>query len=77
MHHYQGLIGLIILLLLAWSFSEQQKALNWRTVIVGIALQFILAAILVKLPASRKVFILLNGTIIALEKPTTAGTSLL
>ncbi|MFZ3048361.1 MAG: nucleoside transporter C-terminal domain-containing protein [Desulfatirhabdiaceae bacterium] len=76
MHHYQGLIGLIILLLLAWSLSEQQKALNWRTVIVGIALQFILAAILVKLPASRKVFILLNGVILALEKATTAGTSM-
>jgi CNT family concentrative nucleoside transporter len=75
MHHYQGLIGLIILLLLAWSLSEQQKALNWRTVVVGMALQFILAIILVKLPASRTVFILLNGAILALEKATTAGTS--
>jgi nucleoside permease NupC len=50
---YLGLIGLALLLELAWLFCEKRKSIKWRTVMAGFTLQVALAILLVKLPASR------------------------
>jgi CNT family concentrative nucleoside transporter len=72
----QGLAGIAGLLLLAWIFSEKRRAVPWRAVIAGIALQLALAVLLLKLPYAKDAFLALNDILTALEKATQAGTSL-
>jgi len=71
---FRGILGILVLLLLAWVFSERRKRINWQTVMVGLALQFLLALLLLKLPPVKEAFLLLNRLAQALEQATTAGT---
>ena len=71
----QGLVGLFTLVALAWGLSESRKDINWRTVVIGLLLQFALALILVELPVSRLLFLWLNNAVLAIELATMAGTS--
>ena len=71
----QGLVGLFFLVALAWGLSESRKDINWRTVVIGLLLQFALALILVELPVSRLLFLWLNNAVLAIELATMAGTS--
>ena len=45
-----GLIGIIILLGIAYALSNNRKAINTRTVIWGIGLQIFFALIILKIP---------------------------
>jgi len=72
----QGLAGIAGLLLLAWLCSEDRKAVPWRAVWSGLALQLILALLLLKLPFAKDAFLALNDVLNALEKSTQAGTAL-
>jgi concentrative nucleoside transporter, CNT family len=72
----QGLAGIAGLLLLAWISSENRKTIPWRAIWAGLLLQFVLALLLLKLPFAKDVFLALNDALIALEKATQAGTSL-
>ena len=71
----QSLFGLIVFVAIAWSISEDRHAVVWRTVIAGIALQIVLAALLLKLPVSRVVFQWLGAGVGGLQEATQAGTS--
>ncbi len=73
---FQGLIGLVAILLLAWMLSEQRHNIRWRPVVTGLLLQFVLAFLLLKLPGSRALFLVLNEVVLALDRATTAGTSM-
>jgi concentrative nucleoside transporter, CNT family len=73
--HYQSLAGIVAILAAAWLFSENRRAFPFRTVISGLALQFALALVLLKIPAARNVLFSLNGAVDALTSATRAGTS--
>jgi CNT family concentrative nucleoside transporter len=72
----QGLAGVAGLLLLAWILSEKRMAVPWRAVAAGIALQFLLALLFLKLPYAKEAFLALNDVLAVVEKATAAGTSL-
>lgn len=72
----QGLAGIAGLLLLAWAFSENRKAIPWRAVWSGLLLQLLLALLLLKLPFAKDAFLALNNVLTLLEKSTQAGTAL-
>jgi CNT family concentrative nucleoside transporter len=72
----QGLAGVAGLLLLAWVFSEKRRAIPWRAVGAGLALQFVLALLFLKLPFAKDAFLALNDVLSVVEKATQAGTSL-
>jgi concentrative nucleoside transporter, CNT family len=72
----QGLIGVAGLLAIAWSLSEQRRQVPWRAVVAGLLLQFTLAMLLLKLPLAKDAFLALNAAMLALERATEAGTSL-
>jgi len=72
----QGLAGVAGLLLLAWLFSENRRAVPWRAIGAGLLLQFILALLLIKLPFAKELFVSLNEVLTSIEKATQAGTSL-
>ena len=70
----QSIIGLLILVLLAWLFSENRRRLNLKAIAVGLGLQIALALILLKMPGSQSLFMILNELVQALERATMAGT---
>jgi CNT family concentrative nucleoside transporter len=76
MEQYQGLVGLFVLIGVAWFCCENRKAIKWRPVAAGFALQVVLAVLLVRLPVSQQAFLLLNRAVMALEQATTAGTTM-
>jgi CNT family concentrative nucleoside transporter len=69
------LIGFIGLVALAIPFSENYKQINYKYVLYGIASQFILAAILLKLPFIISFFEILGNGVTILQNATIEGAS--
>src|SRR5260370_41287271 len=69
----RGLLGIAVLLLLAWAISEDRFRVAWRVVATGVLLQFGLAILFLKFPPASAVFLLLNEGVEALPKATKAG----
>jgi CNT family concentrative nucleoside transporter len=73
---YQSAAGLGVFVLIAWLLSEDRGRVKPGTVVTGIAVQLILALVLLKVPLVRQGFASLNGVILALQEATRAGTSM-
>ena len=71
----QSTFGFVAILFLAWLASENRRAIPWRTVLAGVALQLVLAAALLKLEVFKLFFLALNEVLLSLEKATQAGTA--
>ncbi|MFH1081479.1 MAG: nucleoside transporter C-terminal domain-containing protein [Pseudomonadota bacterium] len=71
----KGLLGLAALMTLAWLISENRRRIQIKTILAGLAVQFVLAFLLLKIPFFRDFFLLLNKVVIILEKATTSGTT--
>lgn len=72
----QGIAGIAAMVGLAWALSENRRALPWRTIAIGLAVQFALALVLTKLPGSQFLFVWIGNGVDALVRATEAGTSL-
>src|SRR5581483_2739988 len=73
MHALAGMAGLVAL---AWAMSEARRAVPWRAVGAGLALELALALLCLKLPGVKTAFLKLNDALLVLERATQAGTSL-
>jgi CNT family concentrative nucleoside transporter len=73
----QSAFGFVGIFAVAWLLSEDRRAVPWRIVIAGVLLQFVLAALLLKLPVFRDLFLSLNDALSALERATQEGTRFL
>ena len=71
----QSMLGMIIFLSIAWVISENRNKVNYTFVIKGVLIQVIIAILLLKLPFLKAIFLSLNKLVVALEKSTVAGTS--
>ena len=56
MGRFTGLIGIIIILGLAYLWSNNRKAINYRLVITGLLLQLVLAIFILKVPLGQEIF---------------------
>ena len=70
-----ALAGVASLVALSWLVSEDRRAVPWRIVASGIALQALLAALLLLVPVVREAVFSLNEALAVLERATQAGTS--
>ena len=70
----RGLLGIALILLLAWGLSEDRGRVPWRVVAFGVLLQFALAVLFLSFPPARAVFLLLNRAVEGLQTATEAGT---
>jgi len=75
MDHTRGLLGIAVLCAIAWAVSESRRAVPWRTVAIGIALQFAFALVLLKVALFRDAFLALNRIVAAVQEATAAGTA--
>ena len=52
---FTGVLGLLTMLLLAWIFSTNRRAIRWRTVVWGLGLQIVFAICVVKWTVGQRV----------------------
>jgi len=71
----QAVLGIVVLLGFAWLISENRRQFEWRTVTVGLVLQFLIAGALLTFEPVRDVLLLANVLVHGIERATTAGTS--
>ncbi len=72
----QGVIGIAVILLMAWGFSEQRRAFpGWRWVGGALLLQILIALVIVRVPFVWDVIMLANYAVMAVEKATLVGSS--
>ncbi|MFU8878313.1 MAG: NupC/NupG family nucleoside CNT transporter [Wenzhouxiangellaceae bacterium] len=69
-----GLLGIVLLLGLAWAFSEHRRQLQWQTIAVGLTLQLGLAIFVLWVPFGKTVFEVLGGGFVKLISFTQAGS---
>ena len=75
MDAFHALAGVAALVLLSWAFSENRRGVDWRLVAAGVALQVILAGLLLRVTWLREAVFSLNTGLQALERATQAGTT--
>ncbi len=76
MQTLQSAFGLLVLTGVAWAISENRREVQWKVPLVGIALQLAIAFVLLKSPPLKLFFSALNDAVVALQKATESGTSL-
>lgn len=72
----QSVLGLAAFVGLAWLISEKRSRVNIRIIIVGLVIQLLIGALLLKLPLFRDFFLALNRMVLSLEESTRAGTAM-
>lgn len=60
MYKYSGIFGLIVFLLIAFSMSSNRKRISYRTVIVGLVTQFVVAIFMLKTSVGVEIFRAVN-----------------
>jgi CNT family concentrative nucleoside transporter len=73
---FRGVIGLAVLLGLAWTVSENRSALpGWRWMLGALALQGLLAVLIVRVPLVWSAVGLVNDAVSAIEAATLKGSA--
>ena len=72
-------LGLVSLIVIAWLLGGRRRPglreLPWRMILAGLALQFAIAGLVLKVPLFKALFMGLNSLVQAMETATRAGTS--
>ena len=74
---WRGLLGMFVLFLIAFLFSSNRKAINWRTVVIGLGIQLIIAIGVLKVPFIQLVFESIGKIFIKILEYTQAGSKFL
>lgn len=73
----RGVFGMFVLLLIAYLFSANRKAIRWKTVGIGLGLQLFLAVGVLKIPAVQWVFEKTGSLFVAVLDFTKVGSEFL
>lgn len=68
-----GILGIAAMLLIAYLMSNNRKALNYKTIVTGLLLQFFLAVFILKIPIGRLIFEYIGRFIEKVLEFSTAG----
>jgi len=74
---FRGLLGMFVLILISYLLSSNRKAINWRTVGLGLGAQIILAIGVLKVPIVQSFFEWVGSLFIAVLDFTMEGTKFL
>ncbi|MFD0799346.1 NupC/NupG family nucleoside CNT transporter [Maribacter chungangensis] len=74
---WRGILGMVSLLLLAFLFSSNRRAINWRTVAIGLGLQLIIAIGVLKVPFIQLIFEQIGKIFVSILEFTRAGSNFL
>jgi concentrative nucleoside transporter, CNT family len=73
----RGLTGMLGLILIAWVFSSNRKAIAWKVVATGLAIQLLLAFGILQVPFVQNFFELIGKIFVVILDFTKAGTDFL
>ena len=71
----QSALGVVAILGIAFVLSEDRRAVPWRPVIIGLAVTFALALLMLKVPQIETAFALITRAVDAVAAATRAGTA--
>ena len=74
---WRGVLGMITLLFIAYLCSSNRKAINWRTVGIGLAFQLVIAIGVLKVPFIQSIFEAIGQLFIQILEFTKAGSQFL
>ncbi len=75
MERFQGLVGIALIFLLAFLFSNNRKAINYRLVLSGVALQILIAVLVLKIPPVTRFFQMLGKGMEKIEQFAKEGAN--
>lgn len=73
----KGLLGMLVILVVAWLFSSNRKAINWKVVATGLGLQIVLALSILYIPFIHTLFDFVGRGFVKILGFTNAGTEFL
>lgn len=73
----RGLLGMCVILVVAWIFSKNRKSINWRVVIIGLSIQVILAIGILYIPFIRYSFEFVGKIFVKILDFTKEGSTFL
>lgn len=74
---WRGVLGMLSLLLLAYFFSSKRSAINWKTVLVGLTAQMLLALGVLKVTFIKNIFEFVGKIFVLILDFTRAGSEFL
>ncbi|GMN05904.1 nucleoside transporter [Croceitalea sp. MTPC5] len=74
---WRGALGMAVLLLIAFLFSSNRKAINWKTVGIGLGIQIIIAIGVLKVPFVQTIFEAVGQIFVNILDFTRAGSQFL
>ena len=75
MQSLQSALGVVAIVAIALIISENRRAVPWRPVIIGLAVTFALALLMLKIPQTEIAFGWINRAVEAVAAATRAGTA--
>ncbi len=74
---WRGILGMITLVFIAFLFSSNRKAINWKVVGIGLAFQLIIAIGVLKVEFIKLIFEFIGGLFVSILDFTRAGSKFL
>jgi CNT family concentrative nucleoside transporter len=74
---WRGVLGMLVLLALAFLFSSNRKGIDWKTVGLGLAFQLLIAVGVLKVPFIQKAFEFIGSLFVSVLDFTRAGSKFL
>nr|WP_299073554.1 nucleoside transporter C-terminal domain-containing protein [uncultured Allomuricauda sp.] len=74
---WRGVLGMAVLIFISFLFSSNRKAINWRTVGIGLALQLLIAIGVLKVPFVQYIFEKIGQVFVSILDFTRAGSQFL
>jgi len=73
----RGVLGMVTLLLIAFLFSSNRRSINWKTVLIGLGAQLLLAIGVLKITFVKNIFEFVGGIFVLILDFTRAGSEFL
>ena len=74
---YRGLIGVTFLIAIAYMLSSNRKMIDWKTILIGLVSQFIIAVGVIKVDFVRKFFEIIGQGFLAIVTYSSKGSAFL
>ena len=74
---WRGALGMAVLILISFLFSSNRRAINWKTVGIGLALQLLISIVVLKVPIVQYIFEKIGEVFVSILDFTRAGSQFL
>lgn len=74
---WRGVLGMIVLIVLAYLFSSNKKAIQWKTVGIGLSIQLLIAIGVLRIPLIQSAFESIGQVFVSVLDYTKAGSKFL